>query len=277
MEWITIILSGLLAGISPTGIIVDTVVENNLRDRVEDVEQLDVRVDNAPSYQLLQGKIDRVRIASRGVRPIPDLRIAVAELETDPIDVDIQRLQSEGAKALPQALRQPFRGAFRVVVTEEDLERALQSPRIKAQLERLIGGFVARSGQGSPQSFKILNADLDFLDDNRFGLNVQLQRTGLLNRASGPIEIKLEVGLNVIEGRSLQLIDPQGTVNGRKLSTRLLRGFATGFNEQLDLRRFEKRGITARLLQFNVTQEELNLAAFVRVVPPKRDRLSSEQ
>lgn len=156
MEWFVIILSSLLAAVTPAGIIIDTVVENNLRDRVKEVEQLDVRVDNAPSYQLLQGKIDRVRIASRGVRPIQDLRIAVAELETDPIDVDLQRLQTEGAKALPQALRQPFRGAFRVVVTEDDLDRALQSPRIKSQLEQLIGRVVARSGQGSPQSFKIL-------------------------------------------------------------------------------------------------------------------------
>ncbi|NJK50981.1 DUF2993 domain-containing protein [Candidatus Gracilibacteria bacterium] len=277
MEWFVIILSSLLAAVTPAGIIIDTVVENNLRDRVKEVEQLDVRVDNAPSYQLLQGKIDRVRIASRGVRPIQDLRIAVAELETDPIDVDLQRLQTEGAKALPQALRQPFRGAFRVVVTEDDLDRALQSPRIKSQLEQLIGRVVARSGQGSPQSFKILNADLNFLDNNRFGLSLQLQRAGLLNRSSEPVEIKLEVGLNLIEGRSLQLIEPQGTVNGKKLSTRLLQGFAQGFNEQLDLRRFEKRGITARLLQFNVTQEELNLAAFVRVVPPPSDRLPSEQ
>lgn len=115
------------------------------------------------------------------------------------------------------------------------------------------------------------------MDNNRFGLSLQLQRAGLLNRSSEPVEIKLEVGLNLIEGRSLQLIEPQGTVNGKKLSTRLLQGFAQGFNEQLDLRRFEKRGITARLLQFNVTQEELNLAAFVRVVPPPSDRLPSEQ
>jgi hypothetical protein len=277
MEWFVIILSSLLSAITPAGMIIDSVVENNLRDRVEDVEQLDVRVDNAPSYQLLQGKIDRLRIASRGVRPIHDLRIAVAELETDPIDVDLQRLQSEGAKALPQALRQPFRGAFRVVVTEDDLDRALQSPRIKSQLEELISRFVARSGEGTPQPFKILNADLDFLDDNRFDLSVQLQRAERQNNNSEPVEIKLEVGLNLIEGRSLQLIAPQGTVNGRKLSTRLLRGFAQGLNEQLDLRRFEKRGITARLLQFNLTQEELNFAAFVRVAPPKRDRLPSEQ
>ncbi|MGH2415639.1 MAG: LmeA family phospholipid-binding protein, partial [Microcystaceae cyanobacterium] len=79
MEFLTIFLSSLLAAISPAGLILETVVENTLRDRVEAVEQLEVRIDNTPSYQVLQGKVDRVRIASRGVEPIPHLRIEALE------------------------------------------------------------------------------------------------------------------------------------------------------------------------------------------------------
>jgi hypothetical protein len=267
MELITIILSSLLSAISPAGLIIDSVVENTLRAQVEDVEQLDVRIDSTPSYQVLQGKVDRVRIASRGVRPIRDLRIAVAELETDPIDVDLQRLQSEGENALPQALRQPFRGAVRIVISESDLNQALASPHIKSRLEGVINSFVEDASEESAPSFKILNARLNFLGNNRLGLRLQLQQSESQKNTSEPVEIKLEVGLDTKAGRSLQLRDPKGTVNGRRLSARLLRGLAEGLSEELDLRRLENRGIAARLLQFSVGEEEMNIAAFIRVEP----------
>jgi len=55
----TIILSGLLGLVSPVGSVIDRTAENAIRSRFEKVEQLQVRVDNAPSYQLLQGKVQR--------------------------------------------------------------------------------------------------------------------------------------------------------------------------------------------------------------------------
>jgi hypothetical protein len=46
-----------------------------------------------------------------------------------------------------------------------------------------------------------------------------------------------------------------------------LRGFAQGLSEELDLRRLEKRGITARLLKFSLGEEEMKIAAFIRIEP----------
>ena len=89
MEFFTIFLSSLLTVFSPVGLVVDTVIANNIRSQVDDVEELAVRVDNTPSYQLTQGKVDRVRIASRGIKPIEDFRIETLEIETDSIDVKI--------------------------------------------------------------------------------------------------------------------------------------------------------------------------------------------
>jgi hypothetical protein len=267
MEWFTIILSSLLAAISPTGLILDRVVENTLRSQVEGVEHLEVRIDNTPSYQVLQGKVDRIRIASRGVQPIANLRIAIAELETDPLDVDLQRLQREGEKALPQALRQPAQGAVRLVITESDLNQALQSPNLKSRLETVINDLVARNKEAATSSFKVLNARLEFLQNNRLSFQIQLQPSESEKDASELIAIKLETGLNLIAGRSLQLSEPTGTFNNRRLSTRLLRGFAQGLSEELDLRRLEKRGITARLLKFSLGEEEMKIAAFIRIEP----------
>jgi hypothetical protein len=268
MELITIILAGLLVAIAPVGFVVDRVVEDNLRDRVASVEELKVRIDNAPSFQVAEGKIDRIRIASRGVQPIPNLRVAVAELETDTINIDLQRLQSEGGGALPQALREPFQGAFRLVITEDDLDRALQSPNIKSRLEKVLNSFVGQVSETSaPPSFKVLQAQIDFIKNNRFGLSLRLAQSENNQERAEPIDINLEVGLDLISGRSLSLVNPKGTVNGKQLSTRLLRGLAKGLSDELDLNRLQERGIAARVLQFSLTEEELNLAAFVRVEP----------
>ena len=85
MEWFLIALTGFLTVITPVGLVVDHVIANNIRDRVKSVEELSVRVDNAPSYQLIQGKVNRVRIASRGIEPIDHVRIDTLDIETEKV------------------------------------------------------------------------------------------------------------------------------------------------------------------------------------------------
>ena len=94
MEWFLIALTGFLTVITPVGLVVDHVIANNIRDRVKSVEELSVRVDNAPSYQLIQGKVNRVRIASRGIEPIDHVRIDTLDIETDPIDIKTNDLKT---------------------------------------------------------------------------------------------------------------------------------------------------------------------------------------
>jgi hypothetical protein len=91
MEFFTILVSSLLALVSPVGLVVDQIALNAIRSQFEKVDQLQVRVDNAPSYQLLQGKVERVRIAGRGLQ-LKQIRIAAIELETDPINLDPRSL-----------------------------------------------------------------------------------------------------------------------------------------------------------------------------------------
>ncbi|NER96885.1 MAG: LmeA family phospholipid-binding protein, partial [Symploca sp. SIO1B1] len=62
MELFTILFSGLISFISPLNSVGDIVIENALRSRLEKVEQLDVRIDNAPNHQIAKGKLQRLRI-----------------------------------------------------------------------------------------------------------------------------------------------------------------------------------------------------------------------
>ncbi len=265
MEFLTVFFSSLLAVVSPAGLILDRVIENAFRSQFEEVEQFQVRIDNAPSYQILQGKVERIRIASRGLQLIPNLRIEALELETDPLDLDFQRLQQGRWSDVQESLRRPLQGGVRLILTEVDLNRALQSPEIKSRLQQLVNRLVPGRADSSVQRYQLLNLRLEFLEDNRLRVQVQLRRASSQGEASQPLDISLELGIKVVAGRTLQLIDPVATVNGRRISNRLLKGFVKGVSSRLDLDALEEIGITARLLQLNIDSDEVNVAVFVRV------------
>ena len=256
MELFTILLSSLLGVLSPTGLVVDKIVESNLRSRLNKVEQLQVRVDNAPSYQLVQGKVERVRIAGRGLWLTPDIRIGALEIETDPLNVDLERLRQGGQRSPKAALRQPAQAGVRLALTEADINKALQSPAVKARL-RVLG---SRLLGGSPEAYEVLNPRMDFLGNNRIRFQVELRQKDAKTTA-----LMVESGLSFTAGHSLKLTEPAVTLNGQSLSPILIAGFSEGIGKRFDLRTLEEAGITARVLQWKVDTDELQVAAFVRV------------
>lgn len=266
MEFITILLSGLLALVSPVGIVTDKVVAGALRSRLNKVEQLQVRVDNAPSYQLLQGTVERVRIAGRGLWLTPNIRIGALEVETDPINVDLQRLRQGGQGSPRASLRQPVQAGVRLVLTESDLNKTLQSPAVAERLRRVVSGALG----GSPERYEFLNPRVDLLDNNRVRFQVEL-----LEKGAEPLAIAVESGLGIVSGRSLQLIEPAVSLNGKPLSPQLVAAFTSGVNNRFDLRKLEEAGITTRLLKLNVNTSELEIAAFVRVDASNRASAST--
>lgn len=261
MELLTILLSGLLGLLSPVGLVTDKIIEGKLRSRLSKVEQLQVRVDNTPNYQLLQGKVDRVRIAGRGLWLRPNIRIGALEVETDPVSLDLQRLRQRDRQSPVASLRQPLQAGLRLVLTENDLNQTLQSPAVAARL-RAVG---SRLLGGAPENYEVLSTKVDFLSNNRLRFQVELRQKG-----GQPQAIALESGFGITAGHKFQLIEPAVSINGKALSPLLIAGFSAGLGDRLDLRSLEERGITARVLQFKIDTSELEVAAFVRVDPSKQ-------
>lgn len=260
MELFTILLSGLLAVLTPINLIADKVTAKAIRARFNKVEQIKVRIDNVPNYQLLQGKIERVRIAGRGMWLTPDIRIDALELETDPLNVDLQRLRS-GTQANPMAsLRQPLQAGVRLVLTEADLNKALASPNVAARL-KIIG---SRALGGPPERYEFINPKIELLANNRLRFSMEVRE-----KDAPPLALNVESGLSIVSGRSLQLVEPVVIVNGKPLSPLLVGALTRGISNGLDLRTLEERGITARFLQFKVNKGELNIATFVQVAAAK--------
>ncbi|MEL7359225.1 MAG: DUF2993 domain-containing protein [Cyanobacteria bacterium J06560_6] len=259
MEIVTAVLSSLLLLISPVGFVVDQVAEDAIRSRLAGAESLEVRIDSGPSYQLLQGRVDRIRIAGRGISPVPGFRLAVAELETDPVDLEFKALRNGQL-----ALDEPFQGAVHLVLDEADMNAFLNSPMVLERLESLqIGSLTNRAQERERDRYRIANPTLDFVGNDRLKITVELedlvQEGGLL--------IEAETGLGISEGSQLMLVDTTLMVNGQPAPPQLIEAVLGNFGEQLSLQQLEARGVTARVLNLTVAPDALDLALWVRVDP----------
>lgn len=259
MEIFTVILSSLLGLGSPVGVVVDQVAEDAIRGQLFKVEQLDVRVDNAPNFQLLQGRVEKLRIAGRGIYPTSDLRIALLDVETEPIDLDLGQLQQGHI-----VLDEPIQSAIHLVLSTEDINNFLQSDTAKAFLATLEFSLPGSNSARAATRYQLANPQVEFLANNRARIQVDLQDA--VFQESLPITI--ETGITVVNGHQLNLVDPQILVDGQPAPTQLVNSLTEGLNEQLSLRILEESGITARVIDYSFQPSEgIDIAAFVRIEP----------
>lgn len=257
MEFVTILLSALMGILSPAGVVLDSVAEDAIRDRLDSAETLQVRIDNAPSYQLLQGRVERVRIAGRGVFPQPGIRIAAVDVETDAIAVDVNELQDGRA-----ALEKPLQAGVRLVISRDDINQALQSPELAEKLRDLSLNILGGSQSGRLDRYDLVNPQVEFLSDNRLRLQATLQ-----GQDADRLQIFVESGLGVVSGERLQLIDPVVKVNDQVFPDQIVRQLADGIGRRFDLQRLDDEGVTVRVLKLEVEPDQLAIAAFVRIDP----------
>ncbi|MBD2431741.1 MULTISPECIES: DUF2993 domain-containing protein [Fischerella] len=260
MELLAILISSLLGVVAPVGVVIDQTAENTIRSQFSTVEQLQVRVDNAPSYQLLQGKVERVLIAGRSLQlKQQDFRIAVLELETDQIEFDPRSLRQN----LPK-LKQPLQAGVRLVVTEQDINKLLQSPQFLKRLQELNKGNF--SALEFTEASNLANPKVEFLPNNRFSFQVELQN----EQEVIPLLIKINSGLNIVGGRQFQLVDPKVSLDGQEFPAEFLSMIISNINQQLDLRNLEGDGLQMRILKWKMQPGKLEMAAFVRLEPSSK-------
>ncbi|HSM81251.1 MAG TPA: DUF2993 domain-containing protein [Nodosilinea sp.] len=260
MELITIILSALMGVVGTGGVVIDALAEAAIRDQIAGAESLQVRIDNVPNYQVVSGRIEHVRIAARGVeaRQVPGLRIDSIDLETDAVDVDLGRLQ-QGVLVLDE----PAQAALRLRLKASDLNVFLQSPLVQSWLDTLQFSLPGTTGEREQNRYGLANPSLEFLEGDRFRIVVDLQD----RVTEETIGIEVDLGLAIRNGHRFALIDPKITVDGEETPPQLLESFVQGAQDQLTLRRLEELGMIARIINFKVRDNELDIAIFARIEP----------
>ncbi|MBD1824915.1 DUF2993 domain-containing protein [Cyanobacteria bacterium FACHB-DQ100] len=255
MDFFTILLSSLLGILSPTGIVVDRVAETQIRKQLVAAEQLQVRVDNAPSYQIIQGRANLVRIAGRGLFPIQEFRIDTLEVETDPISLQLRS----------RKLAKPLQAGVRVVLTQADIDRALRSPFVTARL-RNLGLQLLRRQARQIERYDFLNPQLTLLPQNRIRFQIELQEQG------DPAKLKIvaEAEPQIVSGRSLQLNNLKVWANNQPSPEPVTRAIEALIRDRTDLRQLEASNITARILTLKLEASRLEVASFVQLRSPQK-------
>lgn len=258
MAWVTILISALLGILAPVGFVTDEVAETAIRNQLDGAEELRVRIDNTPSYQVLQGRVDRVRIAGRGLYPLEGFRIAVLELESDPIAFipDLSQL----------ALKQPLQAAIKLVLTEADIHQALQSEQISDALTDLNLDFAEETEEAAAEPYDVVNPQFEFLENDRFRFQAALQG----QRTGKQTPVLIESGLTITAGQQLHLVDPVASLADQPIEPRFLNLLVENISQQA-FRQLEASGVTARVLQLKITDDRLTLASFIRVEPEAVD------
>ncbi len=287
MEILTIVLAGLLSLTSSGGAILDSVAVHRIKSQIISSQKQAIRIDNTPSYQIAQGKLTKVRIAARDIKVKPDLEIAVLELETDPLDVNLAKLNFNNIDELRESLDQPLQGAGKLILTEANLNQALESPEILAQLSNNLNRLIARRAGSTNIAYQLRDFQVALLPANRLKIKFKLNRPvnnfeidktakSSLSRPSRELAIALELKIKVFKGKTIRISEPQGTVNGRPMSSRLLNGFAEGISDRLNLDSLQADGILARVLQLEINEDKLKLVGFLKL-ETKGSQLSSKE
>jgi len=258
VEVITILFASLFGILSPVSFAADNLAEAAIRDRLSEAEQVEVRIDTAPNYQTLQGQVNRVRFAGRGLYPVPALRVEALDIETDAIDVDFAQARQGSLR-----LDEPLQAGIRLVLRQEDVNRALQSPAI-ANLLRDIGlGAIGEDTLGGVSQGDVVNPRIEFLEGDRLRLQATLREQG----TGEELSIEVSFGLAVQNGQRLQILEPRLVTDEVEFPPEILEPLLAGVSQQLTLRNLEPFGITARLLKLEIRPDALEVATFVRIAP----------
>ncbi len=258
MEFISILLSSLIFIGSPIGFALDQIAESAIRSRLNGVEDIQVRVDNGSNLNLLKGKIERLQIGARGMYPIEGFRVAIADLDTDPIDLDFGNLQRGKV-----VLDEPFNGSFHLVITPEDLNQYLRSPQFAERLDKIKIDLGNAAQSREVGRYQLTNPKATFLPDNRLQLELDLSEPSL----GEGLKIKAQTGFTIENGHRLILVDPQVSVNDSPAPEQLLDTFTENLGDRLSLRRLEESGIITRILNATISPEQFDLVMWVSIDP----------
>lgn len=222
------------------------VAELALSSQLEDFDSLEVKVKTAPE-KLANGELESLLIEGEGLVIETDLRVQVLEIGMK--EIAVAPLKALTGKI---ELTQPTEGTARLVLTETDLNRAFNSPELRAKID-VLDTYLS-TGQIKltvPQKRCQLREDGTVIVEAL----VKLQPSGEIKEVAFTTTPKIAPG-----GRSVVLEDIQYKP-GKEVSEDLTQAFLDKAGKMLDLRNFEKQGLALRIHRFTVEAGRIILSA----------------
>jgi hypothetical protein len=224
----------------------DKVAEAGISSQLDEVEDVHVDIRTNP-LKVMQGEVDSVDIDGKGMVMQKDLRVQEMKMHTDNVGVNPMSV-AFGKIELNHATD----ADTRVVLTEQDINRAFNSDFIGDKLKNLDVQV-----QGEPKTIDTQRVEFHLPGEGKIALSadVQLRETQETKRVSFNAVPRIGDG-----GQRVVLENVQYT-EGEGLSPELTDALLEKASELLDLRNFELEGMALRFKGLEAQSGQLTLQA----------------
>jgi hypothetical protein len=228
--------------------------EMAISTQLDGVENIDVDVQTN-LLKMVQGQVDSVSMTGQGLVMQKDIRLHELELHTDGIAIDLF-----SAIFGEIELNKPVEATVRLVLTEQDINRAFNSDYFRRKFQGLELNVDDESVTLEPQQLKV------YLPG---GSKMEFSGTILLHEKSKTQRVGFTA---MIRPRTLKqplLLEAFNCTEGEGLSLELAIAFLKKAKELLNLPFFDLEGITFRIKQLEVQEGSMTLhtEAYVRQLP----------
>ena len=229
---------------------INKIAELALSSQLEEMDSLEVKVKTAPE-KLANGELESLLIKGKGLVIETDLRLQV-------LDIEMKAIAVSPLKALTGniELTQPTKGTAHLVLTETDLNRALNSPDLRAKIN-VLDTYLSTGHD----KLTVPQKSCQLREDGTVSVEavVELQPSGETKEVAFTATPKI-----ASEGRSVVLEDIQYEP-GKEVSEELTQGFLNKATTMLDLRNFEKQGFALRIHRLTVEAGQIRLLALADI------------
>ena len=212
------------------------VAEVGIANQLDKVDKLNIDIRTNPG-KLIQGEVDSVAISGRGMVMKQDLRIESIEVQTAKVSINPLSVIFGSIE-----LDQPADANAQIVLTEDDLNRAIASDYLASKLQDLKLEIDEQL-----HTIKLQQADLQLLSAGTMSLNINflLQESNEAKTLSASIIPKaIEDGQRI----DLEIL----SIEGQGLTPELGIAVLNQIKTLLDLNNFDLPGMTLWLQKFDI-------------------------
>ena len=221
------------------------IAELALSSQLEDAERLEVKVNTTPE-KLANGELESLLIKGKGLVIETDLRVEVLEIETKAIAVNPLKALTGNIQ-----LTHPSEGTARLVLTETDLNCALNSAELRAKID------VLDTYLSTGEKLTVPQKKCQFREDGTVAIEalVELQPSGETQ------DVVFTATPKIARGERSVVLENIRYEPGKEISEDLIQAFLDKAEKMLDLRNFEKQGLALRIHRLTVEAGRITLSA----------------
>ena len=217
-----------------------------LSSQLEASDRLDVRVKTNPE-KLASGELEALEIEGEGLIIETDLRLQVLEIEMAAIAVSPLKALTGNIK-----LTEPTEGTARIVLTETDLNRAFNSKELRAKI-RVLDTYI----DNKTVKLTVPQKTCQIRSDGTVAVDALIE----LHPSGETQEVFFTTKPQIAPDRQGIVLNDIQYAPGKEVSPELTKALLDKATKMLNLRHFEKEGLSLRIHQLNVEAGQITLLA----------------